>query len=170
MVGTGAQAGINGFIISGSAPKKILIRALGPSLAANGHPLLGALMDPVLELRDGAGTLIFTNDGWSEGAQKSQIQASGLAPAESREPAIVATLPEGSYTMVIRGKNNTTGIALGEVYALSPNDGSELVNVSARAPTSAGDNVLITGVIMGGQTPRLTVIRALGPTLHLAGG
>ena len=168
-VGIGAQASINGFIIRGGAPLKVLVRSLGPSLAANGQPLPGALLDPVLELHDGTGALIFSNDNWSTSAQENQIQASGLAPGDSREPAIIATLPEGSYTMVIRGKNNTTGIALGEVYALAPSNGSELVNMSARAVTSAGDNVLIAGLIMGGQTPRATVIRALGPTLQAAG-
>ena len=81
------------------------------------------------------GSLIFSNDNWSTSPQESQIQASGLAPDDSREPAIIATLPEGSYTIVIRGKNNTTGIALGEVYALPPNNSSELVNISGRALT-----------------------------------
>ena len=148
---------------------KILVRAEGPSLAANGQPLPGVLLDPVLELYDGTGSLIFSNDDWRTSPQESQIQASGLAPGDSREPAIIATLPEGSYTMVIHGKNNTTGIALGEVYVLPPNTSSELVNISGRALTSAGDNVLITGLIMGGQTPRPTLIRALGPTLHAEG-
>ena len=168
-VATGAQVGINGFIISGSAPLKVIVRAIGPSLAANGQPLPGVLLDPVLELHDGTGSLIFSNDDWSTSAQESQIEASGLAPGDSREPAIIATLPEGAYTMVIRGKNNTTGIALGEVYVLPPNGSSQLVNISGRALTSAGDNVLITGLIMGGQTPRSTLIRALGPTLQAAG-
>ena len=148
---------------------KVLVRAVGPSLAVNGQPLLGVLLDPVMELHDGTGSLIFSNDDWDTSAQESQIQASGLAPGDSREPAIIATLPEGSYTMVIRGKNNTTGIALGEVYALPPNNSSELVNISGRALTSTGGNVLITGLIMDGQTPRPTLIRALGPTLHAEG-
>ena len=166
---TGAQVGINGFIISGSTPKKILVRALGPSLTGNGQTLPGVLLDPVLELHDAAGSLIFSNDNWNTSTQEGQIQDSGLAPGDSRESAIIATLPEGSYTIVIRGKNNTTGIALGEVYALPPNGSSELVNISGRALTSAGDDVLITGLILGGETSRSILIRALGPTLHAAG-
>jgi hypothetical protein len=168
-VGTGAQVGINGFIIRGSAPMKVLIRAVGPSLVVDGQLISGLLSDPVLELHDGTGSLIFSNDDWSTSPQKSEIEASGLSPSDSREPAIIATLPEGSYTMIIRGKNNTTGIALGEVYVLPPNNSSELVNISGRALTSAGGNVLITGLIMDGQTPRPTLIRALGPTLQAEG-
>ncbi len=148
---------------------KILVRAIGPSLAADGQPLQGVLLDPVLELHDGTGSLIFSNDNWSTSAQESQIQASGLAPGDNREPAIIATLPAGSYTMVIHGKNNTTGIALGEVYVLPPNGSSELVNISGRALTSGGDSVLIAGLIISGEKSRPTLIRALGPTLQAAG-
>ncbi|HEX3966359.1 MAG TPA: hypothetical protein VHW70_00200 [Edaphobacter sp.] len=148
---------------------KILVRALGPSLAEDGQPISGLLLDPILELHDGTGSLIFSNDDWSTSPQKSQIQASGLAPQDSREPAIIATLPQGSYTTVIRGKNNTTGIALGEVYVLPPNTSSELVNISGRALTLTGNDVLITGLIIGGPARRQIVIRALGPTLHAQG-
>ncbi|HEY3662837.1 MAG TPA: hypothetical protein VGL24_06755 [Chthoniobacterales bacterium] len=168
-VASGDAVSIDGFIISGSAPLKVLVRAVGPSIAANGQPLPGVLLDPVLELYDGTGSLIFSNDDWSASAQESEIQDSGLAPGDSREPAIIATLPEGPYTIVIRGKNNTTGISLGEVYVLPPNNDSELVNISGRAFTSAGNDVLITGLIVGGQTPRPTLIRALGPTLRAEG-
>ena len=168
-VGTGDQVSINGFIIRGSAPKKILARAVGPSLVLNHQPIPGRLLDPILELHGSTGSLIFSNDDWTASPQKAQIQASGLAPNDSREPAIIATLPQGSYTTVIRGKNNTTGIALGEVYLLPPNNASELVNLSGRALTLTGDNVLITGLIIGGQTTKQIVVRAIGPTLHAQG-
>ncbi len=97
------------------------------------------------------------------------IQASGLAPLDSREPAIIATLPPGAYTTIVRGKNNTTGIALGEIYGLPPNNASELINLSARALTLSGDNVLIDGLIIGGKTSKQIVLRALGPELHARG-
>ena len=165
-VATGDQVSINGFIIRGSAPKKILARAVGPSLACNHQPIPGRLMDPILELHGSTGSLIFSNDDWTASPQKAQIQASGLAPNDSREPAIIATLPQGSYTTVIRGKNNTTGISLGEVYLLPPNNASELINLSARALTLTGDDVLIAGLVIGGQTSKQVLVRAIGPELH----
>ena len=168
-VATGDQVSINGFIIRGSAPKKILARVVGPSLGFNNQPIPGRLLDPILELHGSTGSLIFSNDDWMASPQKAQIQASGLAPNDSREPAIIATLPQGSYTTIIRGKDNTTGIALGEVYVLPPNNSSELVNLSGRALTLTRDNVLITGLIVGGQTTKQIVVRAIGPTLHAQG-
>ena len=123
-------------------------------------------MNPTLELHDGSGALIFFNDDWTTSPQKAEIQASGLAPKDSREPAIIATLAQGAYTTIVRGKNNTTGIALGEIYALPPNNGSELVNLSARALTLTGDNVLIDGLIIGGNTSKQIVLRAIGPELE----
>ena len=167
---------INGFIVRGNTPKKILTRARGPSLAVNNHPIPGRLLNPTLELHDGSGALIFFNDDWTTSPQKAQIQATGLAPPNSLEPAIVATLPQGNYTTIVRGKNNTTGIALGEIYGLPPNNGSELANLSARALTLTGDNVLIDGLIIGDDTstqtpvpPTQIVVRALGPSLHAHG-
>ncbi len=165
-VATGDQVSINGFIIRGAVPKKILARAVGPSLAFNHQPIPGRLMDPILELHGSNGSLIFSNDDWTASPQKAQIQASGLAPNDSREPAIIATLPQGSYTTVIRGKNNTTGISLGEVYLLPPNNASDLINLSARALTLTGDDVLIAGLVIGGQTSKQVLLRAIGPELH----
>jgi hypothetical protein len=126
-------------------------------------------LNPTLELHDGSGALVFFNDDWTTSPQRAQIQASGLAPKDSREPAIIATLPEGHYSTIIRGKNNTTGIALGEIYGLPPGNDSELVNLSARALTLTGDNVLIDGFIIGGTTAKDIVVRAIGPELHAHG-
>ena len=98
---------------------------------------------------------------------RSRLAAS--RPTDSREPAIIATLPQGPYTTIIRGKNNTTGIALGEIYALPPDNDSELINLSARALTLTGDNVLIEGLIVGGNTSKDVVLRAIGPELHARG-
>jgi hypothetical protein len=168
-VQTGDQVTINGFIVKGGAPKKILTRAVGPSLEVNHQPVPGRLLNPTLELRDGSGALIFFNDDWTTSPQKTDIQASGLAPRDSREPAIIATLPQGAYTTIVRGKSNTTGIALGEIYGLPPSNASELINLSARALTRTGDNVLIDGLIIGGKTSKQIVLRAIGPELRARG-
>ena len=98
-VGTGDNALIGGFIVTGSAPKKVIIRAIGPSLA----PLPGRLADPTLELRDNAGGLIFSNDNWVESPQAQEIIDSTIPPSDDLEAAIVATLAPGSYTAVMRG-------------------------------------------------------------------
>ena len=148
---------------------RILTRAVGPSLELNHQPIPGRLLNPTLELHAPNGTLIFSNDDWTASVQKADIQASGLAPRDGREPAIIASLPPGNYTTVIRGKNNSTGIALGEIYALDPGGDSELINLSARAVTLTADNVLIEGLVVTGATSRNVLLRALGPELHAFG-
>jgi hypothetical protein len=142
---------------------------MGPSLEVNHQPIAGRLLNPTLELYDGKGALIFSNDDWTQSPQRAEIKASGLAPNDRREAAIIATLAEGNYTTVIRGKNNTTGIALGEIYGLSPATNSQLINLSARALVLNEDKVLIDGLIVGGETSKDVVIRAIGPTLHSRG-
>jgi hypothetical protein len=171
-VQTGDNVTINGFVIKGAAPRKILARATGPSLAFNHQPIPGRLMDPILELHNSNGALIFANDNWVTSPQRTQIQASGFAPKDNREPAIIANLHEGSYTTVVRGKNNTTGIALGEIFELPPANGTTLINLSARALVLTQANVLIDGFVVGGNTPQNILIRALGPELskfHVSG-
>jgi hypothetical protein len=113
-VGTGDDVLIGGFIIGGSVPVQVVMRALGPSLAAFG--ITDALQDPTLELHDGSGTLLVSDDNWRDSQQAAIIQASGLAPTDDRESAIIATLAPGNYTLIVRSKNNTTGVALVEVY------------------------------------------------------
>ena len=115
MVGTDDEVMIAGFILGGSTNGKVLIRALGPSLAEGG--VIGFLADPMLELHDAQGALIDSNDNWRT-TQRQQILASGLPPANSKEAAIVATLEPGNYTAIVRGANSKTGVALVEVYAL----------------------------------------------------
>ena len=117
-VGTGDNAMIGGFIIGGKDPTKVLVRAIGPSLSNNG--VAQPLSDPVLELHDGKGKLVSTNDNWRE-TQGSEIVATGIPPPDNRESAIVATLTPGNYTAIVRGKNNATGTALVEVYNLDAN-------------------------------------------------
>jgi hypothetical protein len=114
-VQTGEDVMIGGWIISGSLPARVLVRALGPSLARLGVP--GVLTDPVLELYDGNGHILFSNDNWQD-RQRNEIQATGLAPPDPREPALLVTLLPGRYTAIVRGKHLLTGQALIEVYDL----------------------------------------------------
>ncbi len=110
---------IGGFVVGGSQPTRVVVRALGPTLAQFG--VTGALADPTLELHNSNGTLLTYNDDWINSAQQQAIRASGYAPAHSSESVILATLPPGNYTAVVRGKNATTGVALVEVYNLDAN-------------------------------------------------
>ncbi|MBA3882794.1 MAG: hypothetical protein H0X73_08800, partial [Chthoniobacterales bacterium] len=113
LVGTGDKALIAGFIIGGDKPGRVIVRALGPSLSKSG--IDGALQDPTLNLYDRNGSAIFANDNWRSD-QEQQVLGSSIAPADNRESAIVATLPPGNYTAVVCGRNESTGVALVEVY------------------------------------------------------
>ncbi|HVF73089.1 MAG TPA: hypothetical protein VM940_15915 [Chthoniobacterales bacterium] len=169
-VQTGDNVLIGGFIVNGNAPKRVLIRGIGPSLTANNSPLPGRMDDPTLELRDKDGALLLSNDDWKD-SQRNAIQNSGLAPADDRESAILRTVDPGAYTAILRGKANTTGIALVEVYDLEAPADSKLANISTRARVETGDNVLIGGFIAGpnNRSTGNFVIRALGPSLSSLG-
>ena len=157
---------IGGFIITGTVPKRVIIRGIGPSLSD--HGVSGALADTTLELNH-AGTVIATNDNWRE-TQESEIQATGIPPTNDLESAIIRTLDPGSYTAILRGKNNGTGIGLVEVYDLDASVDAKLANISTRAAVEANDNVLIGGIIGGGNGSQPKVlIRAIGPSLTGAG-
>jgi hypothetical protein len=119
-VGVGNDVLIGGFIVTGTDSKTLMVRALGPSLGTGDHPLAGVLVNPVLELHDRAGNLLSSNDDWVNSPQHAAIVASGLAPSNSVESAILTTLTPGNYTAIVRGANNTTGIGLVEVYDLDP--------------------------------------------------
>jgi hypothetical protein len=152
---------IAGFIITGNAPKKVIVRGIGPSLTGFGD----LLADPILELRGSDGSLIISNDNWKE-AQQAEIQNSTLAPANDLESAIVATLPPANYTAVLRGKNGTTGIALVEMYDLDAASDSKLANISTRGFVQTGGDIMIAGFIFGnGAASEKVVIRAIGPSL-----
>lgn len=161
-VGLADDVLIGGFIVKGTQPKKMILRASGPSLAAAG--VSGAMRDPVLELHDGSGQLIAQNDNWQSGTQAAEISASGLAPAQALESAVIATLSPGNYTAVVRGANNTTGIALVEGYELDTPT-TRLVNLSTRGRIGVNDEVLIGGLIVRGGDPKKVIVRALGPSL-----
>jgi hypothetical protein len=119
-VGAGDEPMIGGFIVQGGAAKRVIVRALGPSLASGPSPVVNALADPFLELHDGNGNALAVNDDWSDGSQAAEIVATGLPPANNLESAIVRTLGPGNYTAVVRGWNNTAGVGLVEVYDLDP--------------------------------------------------
>lgn len=161
----GDKAMIGGFIVSGNSPKKLILRAIGPSLQEVG--ITGALSDPVLELRGNGGALLTSNDNWQENAAAAdEIRQSGVAPGNDRESAIVATLSPGSYTAVVSGKNGAAGTGLIEVYDLSQTPDCELANISTRGFVQSGDNVMIGGFVLGGTTESARVIvRAIGPSL-----
>ena len=125
-VQTGDNVLIAGFIVQGTYPKSVIIRTLGPELTQYGVP--NALANPTLELHDGRGLLIASNDNWVRTIiggiitqnQVRDIINSGYAPSNGLESAIIADLPPGNYTAIVRGFNDTVGVALAEVYVLSP--------------------------------------------------
>jgi matrixin len=161
-VGVNDDVLIGGFIVRGPVPKRMILRAIGPSLTGAG--VIGAMADPTLELHNSTGATIATNDNWQTSAQASEISASGLAPRDPLESAIVATLQPGTYTAIVRGVNNATGIALVEGYELD-STAARLVNVSTRGRVGVGDDVLIGGLIVTGGNSKTVIVRALGPSL-----
>ncbi len=153
---------IGGFIITGTTPKKVILRGIGPSLAALG--VTGVLADPVLELHEPDGTVL-VNDNWKE-SQEAAIEATGIAPTNALESALVETLASGAYTAVLHGQNGDTGVGLVEVYDLDQGVGSQLANISSRGLVGTGDDVMIGGFILGATDgPASVVVRALGPSL-----
>jgi hypothetical protein len=174
----GDKVGIGGFIVKGPGFKRFIARAIGPSIRINGQPIPGALQDPVLELHDSHGATI-SNDNWRS-SQETEIEQSGLAPADDREAAIIRTVPAGNYTAIIRGVGGESGIGLIEIYDLGgigtierENMGpegpegltTELGNLSVRADVGTDDNVLIDGVILRGGAPKRVLFRSLGPSI-----
>src|SRR6266404_2794160 len=165
-VETNERVGIAGFVIGGSSPKKVVIRAIGPSLAQFG--LSDLLQNPTLELFDHNSTSIAFNDNWMD-SQQADIQASGHPPMDPRESAMVQTLVPDAYTAIVRGANNTTGTALVEMFDIDQASASLLRNISTRGAVETGDNVMIGGFIVGGDAGSQVLIRAIGPSLAGAG-
>jgi hypothetical protein len=166
-VETGDDVLIGGFIITGTQPKQVVISALGPSLALVG--VSGALADPVLELHDSSGALITTNDNWMENSAEDQmvLTDNGLAPTDDLESALVMALDPGTYTAIVRGVSDGTGVALVQLYDLSANTDGQLANISTRGLVQTGDNILDGGFILGPDTNggASVVVRAIGPSL-----
>jgi hypothetical protein len=164
-VGTDDNAMIGGFIVTGSAPKTVAVRAVGPSLGALGIP--DPLADPTLELHASNGSLIITNDNWQDDpSQAAQLNALGLGLSDPRESGLVTTLqPNASYTAIVAGKNNGTGVGLVEIYDVNQGAGSELANISTRGFVLTGSNVMIGGFILGGSGNTQIAVRGIGPSL-----
>jgi glucose/arabinose dehydrogenase len=167
-VQTGDNVLIGGFILTGSAPKKIIVRTIGPSLTVNGQPLPGRLTDPTLTLFDGNGALD-TNDDWMNSTQKQQIIDSGVPPTDPKESAIVATLQPGNYTAIMSGVGGDTGIGVVELYDLDQPAPANPANIATRGFVESGDNVMIGGFIVGGTQNRTVLARAIGPSLTAVG-
>jgi hypothetical protein len=163
-VHTGEMVEIAGFIVTGNAPKKVIVRAIGPSLQSFG--IASALANPLLELHDAAGHLLVRDDNWRD-TQESEILNTGLAPANSLESAIVATLPPGSYTAVVQGADGGEGVAVAEIYDLDAASNSALANISTRALVES-NNVMISGLIVRGTETANVAVRAIGPSLASA--
>jgi hypothetical protein len=154
---------IGGFIVSGSQPKKLILRALGPSLGSAG--IANAMQNPYLELHDSSGAAIASNDDWQSSDQRDQIVATGIPPHDDRESAIVATIAPGNYTAVLRGVDETTGVAVVEVYELDSTT-TRLANISTRGRVEVDQKVMIGGFIVQGNASKKVIIRALGPSLN----
>jgi CSLREA domain-containing protein len=163
-VQTGDNVMIGGFIITGGGQKKVIVRAIGPSLV--NHGITNPLQDPTLELHDHTGAVIAFNDNWMDEPNRQAIIDSGLPPSNNLESAILTNLDPGNYTAIVRGVNNGTGIGLVEAYDLDPvTAGSKLGNISTRAFVQTGDNVMIGGLIVRGPDSENVIVRAIGPSL-----
>lgn len=163
-VGTGDNALIGGFIMRGPSPKRLMIRGIGPSSGLN-----GALANPVLELHDGTGAVIASNDNWGDAANKQDMIDTGIAPVSPNESAILMSVPSDPsnafYTAIVTGANNTTGLGLVEVYDLDSGPGSTLLNISTRGRVDVDPNALIGGFYLGGTESKRVLVRAIGPSL-----
>jgi Glucose / Sorbosone dehydrogenase len=166
-VGVGQGVAISGFIVTGTVPKRVGVRGIGPSLANFG--VATPLADPMIELRRANGSLVLANDNWKE-TQQTEITNAGIAPPHDKEAALIATLTAGNYTAILTGKNGGTGVGLAEVYDLDQAADSRLANISTRAHVGTGSDVLIGGFVTGNKIGATRVaIRALGPSLQQFG-
>jgi hypothetical protein len=160
---------IGGFIVTGNAPKRLIIRGIGPSLANSGIP--GAINDPILRLFGPTGSQIGVNDNWQD-TQATEIAATGIPPQNFLESAIIATLSPAAYSATLASASGQTGVGLVEVYDLDSAPNARLANISTRGFVQTADNVMIGGFALGGSSlnPAKVVVRALGPSLAQSGG
>jgi uncharacterized delta-60 repeat protein len=166
-VQTGDNVTIGGFIIGGSAPKTVLIRARGPSMIPAG--VVNAMADPQMTLVDQAtAAVIATNDNWGDAPNAGAISATGLAPTEAFESAILVTLNPGAYTAVVSGVGGTTGVGIVEVFEIDRPE-APLTNISTRGQVLTGDDVMIGGFIVQGSGPQTVLVRVRGPSMVPAG-
>lgn len=162
-VGAGDNVLIAGFTITGSQPKKVIVRGLGPLIPVNAN-----LADPTLELHDSSGGIVAGNDNWRD-TQQDELKTTTIPPASDYDSAIVKTLSPGAYTAVLAGKGATTGVGLVEVFDLDLAANSRLVNIATRGRVGEGDDVLICGTIAVGSGTTTVLFRALGPSTGVPG-
>lgn len=169
-VGNGEKVLIGGFIVTGSDPKKVVVRGRGPSLTGSG--LADPVHDPIIELYNSTNSSpIASNDDWQT-TQKTEIEGTGLAPSSPLESAIVQTLAPGNYTVILRDKDTSAArLGIVEVFDVAPAANAALGNLSSRGFVGTGDNVLIGGVIVGplGTGSANVLVRSLGPSLGAFG-
>jgi hypothetical protein len=171
-VGTGGNILIPGFVIGGSGTETLLIRGDGPSLATFG--LTGVLAQPTLSVYDSSGTVIASNTGWGTNSNPALIASTAASvgafsfTSGSADCALIVSLPAGAYTVQVAGVNNTTGVALAEVYEVSAS-GTRLVNISTRAQVGTGGNIIIPGFVISGTGTESLLTRADGPSLTTFG-
>ena len=158
----GDRAGIGGFIVTGTSPKRLLLRGIGPSLTGVG--VSDALADPTLDLRDLKGVSIQTNNNWRD-TQETEIIKTGIPPTNDLEAAMVATLEPGFYTIILSGMGSSSGVGLVEIYDLDQSSTSKLGNLSTRAFVQTGNNVVIAGFILNGDGDDTIIARGIGPSL-----
>lgn len=160
---TGQNVVVTEFTLRGAAGGSYYLRGLGPSLTT----IPGRLMDPTLRLLDLSGATVDQNDNWVRSPDKDAISATGIAPGDPHEPAVIDSFAAGTYTGVLQGVRNSVGVAVSEIYDLS--FGSlELAAVGVRGSVLTGDSVLISGFIITGNTSYSILIRVLGPSLSAA--
>jgi hypothetical protein len=168
----GQNDGIAGFIKRNAATKRVMVRALGPSTGIGS----GALQDPVLRVFDSTGAQIATNDNW-RATQQAEISASGLAPKNDKEAAVIINLtgatPNSNYTAILSGANGGAGIGLVEVYDLDAESFADLGNVATRGFVGTGASVLIGGFVVSDDSftnqPQNILVRGIGPSLSASG-
>lgn len=174
--GTGDNVAIAGFVIGGSGKKQVLLRALGPTLVAQGLSQAEVLSDPTMQLYKGA-NVIASNDDWGSNDNAAQITsvgnsigAAGMAAGDTKSAALLMSLDPGAYTFIVNGKNSSTGVVLLEVYDADPsNTAARFVNIATRAYSTTGSGVTIGGFVISGSRPKQVLMRAIGPTLEMIG-
>jgi len=176
--GTNNNVTIGGYVISGSSPKQVLIRAVGPSLTKQGIAQSDVLLDPTLELHDAnhGNTIVASNDNWGDAgataitAMAKQLGAAALDSTDTKSSALLVTLNPGVYSFVVGGKAGTSGIVLLEVYDTEASAvDARFMNIASRAFCRTGDSVTIGGFVIAGTTDKQVLLRAVGPTLTTLG-
>jgi Beta-xylosidase len=177
--GTGNDVTIGGFVIDGAGPKRVLIRAVGPTLTTQGIGEAEVLADPMVTVHDArkGNEVIAANDDWGQNANAAEITAesariglAALAAGDTRSSALLQTLPPGVYTFVVSSKGGAPGVVLLEVYDLDvAGGGAKFMSIASRAAASTGNGVAIGGFVIGGAAPKRVLVRAVGPTLTTQG-